>query len=61
MDSIRQGAQGQHGVTTGPSPCATDEVLLAIKRHDLADSFLLFGNLDGQRYTKSRWGNCRAR
>jgi integrase len=32
-----------------------DEVL-AIKRNKLAGSFLLFGNLQGQRYTKSGWG-----
>ena len=32
-----------------------DEVL-TIKRNDLAGSFLLFGNLQGQRYTKSGWG-----
>ncbi len=32
-----------------------DEVL-AIKRNNLAGSFLLFGNLQGQRYTKSGWG-----
>jgi hypothetical protein len=32
-----------------------DEVL-GIKRNDLAGSFLLFGNLQGQRYTKSGWG-----
>ncbi|WP_398496064.1 hypothetical protein [Variovorax sp.] len=28
----------------------------AIKRNKLAGSFLLFGNLQGQRYTKSGWG-----
>jgi integrase len=32
-----------------------DEVL-AIKRNSLAGSWLLFGNLQGQRYTKSGWG-----
>lgn len=32
-----------------------DEVL-AIKRNNLAGSWLLFGNLRGQRYTKSGWG-----
>jgi integrase len=32
-----------------------DEVL-AIKRNNLAGSFLLFGNMQGQRYTKSGWG-----
>lgn len=32
-----------------------DEVL-AIKRNSLAGSWLLFGNLQGQKYTKSGWG-----
>lgn len=32
-----------------------DEVL-AIKRNALADSWLLFSNLQGERYTKSGWG-----
>ena len=32
-----------------------DEVL-SIKRNSLAGSFLLFGNMQGQRYTKSGWG-----
>lgn len=30
--------------------------VLAVKRNNLAGSFLLFGNLNGQRYTKSGWG-----
>jgi site-specific recombinase XerD len=34
----------------------TIDKVLAIKRNNLAGSFLLFGNLNGQRYTKSGWG-----
>jgi hypothetical protein len=30
--------------------------VLAIKRNSLAGSWLLFGNLNGQKYTKSGWG-----
>lgn len=34
----------------------TIDKALAIKRNNLAGSFLLFGNMNGQRYTKSGWG-----
>lgn len=39
-----------------PELRATIDEVLSIKRNDLAGSFLLFGNLQGQRYTKSGWG-----
>lgn len=34
----------------------TIDEALSIKRNNLAGSFLLFGNLQGQKYTKSGWG-----
>lgn len=38
-----------------PALRATIDEALAIKRHKLAGAWYLFGNLDGQRYTKGGW------
>lgn len=43
-------------IERSPELRETIDEVLAIKRNNLAGSFLLFGPLQGQRYTKSGWG-----
>lgn len=44
-----------------PALKATIDEALAIKRHKLAGAWYLFGNLDGQKYTKGGWKATLAR
>lgn len=43
-------------IAWSPELRETIDEVLSIKRNDLAGSFLLFGNMQGQRYTKPGWG-----
>lgn len=53
----RQGGQAvQRGlIEWSPELRATVDEALAIKRNKLAGSWYVFGNMQGQRYTKSGW------
>ncbi len=53
----RQGGQAQkHGlIEWSPELRATIDEALAIKRHKVAGTWHIFGNLSGQRYTKGGW------
>ena len=54
----RKAGQAERSITISWSPILreTIEEVLTVKRHSVAGSWLVFGNLAGQRYSKSGWG-----
>jgi hypothetical protein len=52
----QRGQDEQHGMIEWiPELRATIDVALSVKRNKLAGAWFLFGNLDGQKYTKGGW------